>query len=457
MPSTLLILSDQDTGRLVARALRGQGTTVSLHNDAHLALGRLETDRPEVVVIDYDLPGPGGRQVLDELKAWDPDLGLVVVLSETNLEDVLEAVRSGADAFVAKPALVAEILDAWQQAEEAQKARRLKHRARRALDSQNEDDRGFCGMVGVSPPMRALYRAISRVAPSTASVLVCGESGTGKELVARAIHRQSRRSNGPLVSLNCAALAEGVLESELFGHEKGAFTGAVSKRQGRFEQADGGTLFLDEVSEIPASTQVKLLRVLQERSFERVGGNEPITIDVRIVAATNRDLPRLVQLGSFREDLFYRLNVVSLYVPALRERIADVPLLALHFTKLHATRNHKEIPGITDEAQRRLMAYPWPGNVRELENAVERAVVMAEDGTTLGPELFDLGLSSHCRDCAPAIPGASLADIERFAILKTLEMTGGSTTKAAKILGISVRKIQYRLKQYRIDSSSVWN
>ena len=448
MSTTMLILSDQDTGRLVARALRGQGAGVSLLSDAHIALGRLETDRPDVVILDFDAPGPNGKQIIEHLHAWDPDLGIVVILSETSLDDMLAAVRSGADAFVAKPALVADILDAWQQAEDNQQARRLRRSAHRFLGSEKDEDQGFSGMVGVSPPMKALYRAISRVAPSAASVLICGESGTGKELVAKAIHQQSRRAEGPLVSLNCAALAEGILESELFGHEKGAFTGALTLRQGRFEQADGGTLFLDEVSEIPAATQVKLLRVLQERRFERVGGNETISVDVRILAATNRDLPRLVQMGGFREDLFYRLNVVSLYVPALRERIADVPLLALHFAKLQAERNHKQVDEITDEAIRKLMGYPWPGNVRELENAVERAVVMAE-GPLLTADLFDLGFSSHCRDCQPAIPGASLADIERYAILKTLEMTGGSTSRAAKILGISVRKIQYRLKQYR--------
>jgi DNA-binding NtrC family response regulator len=303
-------------------------------------------------------------------------------------------------------------------------------------------------IVGDSPRMKALLELVDQVAKSRASVLVVGESGTGKELIAEAIHRASPRSKMPLVRLNCAALAEGHLESELFGHETVAFTGAVARREGRFKQADQGTLFLDEVSEIPAATQVKLLRFLQERAFERVGGNETLHVDVRIIAATNRDLPVLIAEGKFREDLFYRLNVVSLEIPPLRERASDIPALAMFFLSRYAEENGKRVEGFDDEALGALQAYRWPGNVRELENAIERAVVLCDDGRILRRHLPANIAPKDEPDGPPRIPGSSIDDIERFAILKTLEMCGGSTSKAAAVLGISSRKIQYKLHEY---------
>jgi len=296
--------------------------------------------------------------------------------------------------------------------------------------------------------MKTLLELVEQVAKSRASVLVLGESGTGKELIAEAIHRASPRAKAPLVRLNCAALAEGLLESELFGHEKGAFTGALARREGRFKQADQGTLFLDEVSEIPAATQVKLLRFLQERAFERVGGNETLHVDVRIIAATNRDLTALIAEGRFREDLFYRLNVVSLEIPPLRDRATDIPALAMFFLARYAEENGKRIEGFEDEALGALQAYHWPGNVRELENAIERAVVLCDDGHVARRHLPASIAPKEVPDGPPRIPGSSIDDIERFAILKTLEMCGGSTSKAAAVLGISSRKIQYKLHEY---------
>jgi DNA-binding NtrC family response regulator len=297
--------------------------------------------------------------------------------------------------------------------------------------------------------MQQVFRSITQVAPSRATVLITGESGTGKEVVAAAIHRASPRATGPFIALNCAALSESLLESELFGHERGSFTGADKRRQGRIEQANGGTLFLDEIGEISPALQVKLLRVLQERAFERVGGNETVRVDVRIVAATNQDLRRLVAAGSFREDLLYRLDVVGLHLPPLRDRRDDIPALALHFLKKYAGANGSQATRFSDGALATLAAYDWPGNVRQLENAVEHAVVFAAgdciEASHLPPELHGTEPSNQR---LPAIPGANMLELERYAILKTMEAVGGSTRKTAELLGLSVRKIQYRLRQY---------
>jgi len=331
--------------------------------------------------------------------------------------------------------------------------RRLRAEAGRLRERLSERHR-IHSIIGASPAMQKVFDVVLQVAPSRASVLITGESGTGKELIAAAIHEHSPRAGGPFVKLHCAALAETILESELFGHERGAFTGAVSRRDGRFQQADGGTLFLDEIGEISPQTQVKLLRFLQEREFERVGGNQTIKVDVRIIAATNRDLLQHVKDGKFREDLYYRLNVVSMNVPPLRDRPSDIPLLAAHFLRKYSQANEKTIAGFSDEALERLARYAWPGNVRELENAVERAVVVARgeqiSAADLAPTIT--GTNGHGDGDAPPIPGSTLAEIERYAILKTLEHTGGSTSRAADILGISTRKIQYRLHEYQKGS-----
>jgi DNA-binding NtrC family response regulator len=302
--------------------------------------------------------------------------------------------------------------------------------------------------------MQRLFNRLRQAAKSRSTVLIQGETGTGKELIAKAIHEHSLRSEGPLIRLNCAALAESVLESELFGHEKGAFTGAVARRRGRFEQADGGTLFLDELSEMPISVQIKLLRFLQERELERVGGNETVSVNVRVVAATNRDLKSLVEDGKFREDLYFRLKVVVLEVPPLRARPSDIPLLADHFLRLYAEENDKKVQGFTPEAKEALLAYPWPGNVRELQHAIEQAVVLCEKDR-IGAE--DLPIGPPDREAEPLgllVPGVTLAEVERYTIMKTLEAVGGSPTKAAAILGISKRTIHYRLEEWGVAKSS---
>jgi two-component system response regulator HydG len=296
--------------------------------------------------------------------------------------------------------------------------------------------------------MQEVFNAIEQVAPSKASVLITGESGTGKELVAQAIHQNSPRASAPFVQLHCAALAETLLESELFGHEKGSFTGAAGRREGRFKQADGGTLFLDEIGEISPGIQVKLLRFLQERTFERVGGNETVKVDVRVIAATNRDLPAEMAAGRFREDLYYRLNVVNIEMPPLRARPSDLLPLATHFLRRFAKENGKSIDSFHDEAIERIAGYRWPGNVRELENVIERAVVLC-DGAKLTAKQLPAGVGAVARG-SPRIPGSTLAEAERHLILATLEACGGRTSQAAQMLDISVRKIQYKLHEYGI-------
>jgi DNA-binding NtrC family response regulator len=303
-------------------------------------------------------------------------------------------------------------------------------------------------IVANDPKMRAVLDLVGQVGASKATVLVTGESGTGKELIAEAIHLASARAKAPLVRVNCASLTESLLESELFGHERGAFTGAVARREGRFRQADGGTLFLDEIGEIPLSTQVKLLRFLQDRAFERVGGNETLRVDVRVIAATNRNLAAEISRGTFREDLFYRLNVVAIELPPLRERRGDIPALASFFMRRYADENGKAIDTFSDEVLALLLQYQWPGNVRELENVVERAAVVCEGAQIETKHLPSSVVPTAANGGVPEIPGSTIADIERYAILRTLEACGGSTSKAAGILGVSPRKIQYKLHEY---------
>jgi two-component system response regulator HydG len=322
------------------------------------------------------------------------------------------------------------------QAETTELRARLKERLR------------FDNIIGTSPAMQEVFDVIEQVARSKATVLVTGESGTGKELVAQAIHENSPRSGAPFVKLHCAALAETILESELFGHEKGAFTGAAARREGRFKQADGGTLFLDEIGEISPAIQVKLLRFLQERTFERVGGNEVLKVDVRVIAATNRDLPAEIAAGKFREDLYYRLNVVNVEMPPLRARPSDLLPLATHFLQRFAKENGKAIVAFDDDAVERITAYRWPGNVRELENVIERAVVLC-DGPKLTAKHLPAGVGALPRG-ALRIPGSTLAEVERHLILATLEACGGRTSQAAQMLDISVRKIQYKLHEYGV-------
>jgi DNA-binding NtrC family response regulator len=402
-----------------------------------------------VVLTDLKMPGLDGIGLLEQGRAVAPHAAFVVMTAFGSIETAVEAIKKGAENYVTKPldmgAVTAMVGRALERARLSREAARLREQLHGKFT--------FDHILGDHPSMQRVLKVVTQVAPSRATVLVQGESGTGKELIASAIHHNSPRRDRAFVRLNCASLAENLLESELFGHERGSFTGAVGRREGRFKQADGGTLFLDEVSEIPLPVQVKLLRFLQEREFERVGGNETLRVDVRVVAATNRDLTERVREGRFREDLYYRLNVVQIDVPPLRARRSDIPLLVQRFLAVYNEENARTIRGFTDEALRALMAYPWPGNVRELENAVERAVVLCE-GDTIGIEHLPSGSGSSVRqDVGVLVPGVALAELERMAIVQTLEAVGGSTAKAAELLGISRRKIQYRLKEWGLGGA----
>jgi two-component system response regulator HydG len=369
---------------------------------------------------------------------------VIVMTAFGAVETAVLAMREGAADYLTKPLNMDELLIVLQRELERSRLRKETAQLRQQLTERYR----FENIIGSSPEMQQVFKSIAQVAPSRATVLLTGESGTGKEVVAAAVHHRSPRASKPFVKLHCAALAETLLESELFGHERGAYTGAERRREGRFEQANGGTLFLDEIGEISLATQVKLLRVLQEREFERVGGNQTIRVDVRVIAATNRDLKQLVTEGRFREDLMYRLNVINIQMPPLRRRPSDVPALAAHFLKLYADENEKTVRSIGDAALARLAAYHWPGNVRELENVMERAVVLT-DADTIELSHLPAELTATLQPSgAPPIPGSTLDAIERYAILTTLEAEGGSTSKAAEVLGMSVRKVQYKLQEY---------
>jgi two-component system, NtrC family, response regulator HydG len=441
----ILVVDDEPAARSgLEKLLLEEGYSIDTAEDGAAALEIAREHPPDIVVTDLKMPRMDGMELLKALREQDKDIPVIVATSFQDLGSAVAAMRAGAEDYLPKPidfdALTLVIERALQRREVKVEAENLRRQLR------ERDAEGLQGLIGGSAAMQKVYRVARQVAGSRATVLITGESGTGKGELARAIHALGPRADKPFVSLHCAALAESLLESELFGHEKGSFTGADRRRIGRFEQANGGTLFLDEVGEIPALTQVKLLKVLQERTFERVGGNEPIHTDVRVVAATNRDLAADVQAGRFREDLYYRLNVVHIEMPPLRLRGADVIMLGNHFLRRFALENHKRVEGFTEKARAKLTGYRWPGNVRALENTIERAVVLCQ-GTQIDED--DLPF-----EAAPdgfgtlRIPGSTMSEIEKYAILKTLEACEGSTSRAAELLDISVRTIQYRLHEY---------
>lgn len=448
-PGRVLVVDDERNARsALAEILEEEGYVTATAKDGREAMEMLEDFRPHVVLTDLKMPRLDGLGLLEEGKAALPHVAFIVMTAFGSIDTAVQAITRGAETYLTKPldmnAVLALVARALEKARLASEAAALREQVHRRLS--------FDGILGDHPTMQRVLKMVGQVARSKATVLVQGESGTGKELIASAIHHNSKRSSGPFVRLNCAALAESLLESELFGHEKGSFTGAMSRRAGRFEQAHRGSLFLDEVSEIPMATQVKLLRFLQEHELERVGGNETISVDVRVIAATNRNLKQMVEEGTFREDLYYRLNVVQVDLPPLRARKSDIPVLAHHFLTKYAEENERDL-SFADDALRALMAYPWPGNVRELENAIERAVVLCE-GDIIEAELLPGstgGSPKQSDELGLLIPGITLAEVERIVIERTLDAVGGSTAKAAEVLGISRRKIQYRLKDWSGD------
>jgi len=441
----ILVVDDEANAReALAELLEDDGYETETAADGEKALAMLERFRPNVVLTDLKMPNLDGIGLIERGRPRAPATAFIVMTAFGSIENAVEAIKMGADNYLTKPLDLAAVSALVDRAMEKSLLVSETVELRRRLDERFSFDR----ILGVHPSMQRLLKTVAQVAASRATVLVHGESGTGKELIAAAIHQNSPRRSKPFVKLNCAALAETLLESELFGHERGAFTGATGRREGRFMKADGGTLFLDEVSEIPLAVQVKLLRFLQEREFERVGGNETLRVDVRVVAATNRVLEERVESGEFREDLFYRLNVVQLDVPPLRARRSDIPILAEHFLGKFAEENGRALAGFTDDALLALRLYPWPGNVRELENAIERAVVLTEGTRIEAVNLPSAQGQGDQQDLGVMIPGIRLEELERMAIERTMDAVGGSTSKAAEILGISRRKIQYRLKEW---------
>jgi two-component system NtrC family response regulator/two-component system response regulator HydG len=432
--------------------LREDGYDVAKANDARTGLQLLEKTEADLVLTDLRMPGMDGLELLARIKETRPETMVILMTAYGTVKTAVKAMKLGAEDYLGKPIDVEELEVILQKALEK------KHllEETKTLRERLEHKYRFDNLVGESPEMLAAFKTIRQVAPSSASVLLLGESGTGKELFAQALHQNSPRKHKPFVRVACAALPETLLESELFGHEKGSFTGAVFTRAGRFEAAAGGTLFLDEIGDISPTVQVKLLRFLEEREFERVGGNKTFRVDVRIVAATHRDLKKKLEDGSFREDLYYRLNVIEVHIPPLRERAGDIPLLAQHFLDKFAAANGKQIEGLSDDVLALLLKHAWPGNVRELENALERAVVLASDSLltpahfpTLRGAAGEPARPSAASGSALRIPGSTLAELEREAILRTLEAVGGSTSRAASILDISARKIQYKIKEYQ--------
>jgi two-component system NtrC family response regulator/two-component system response regulator HydG len=443
----ILVVDDEQNARAALRTiLSEEGYEIAEARDGEEGLAKLEEWSPDVVLADVRMPRMDGLALLRKAKETGSDATFVMMTAFASIEAAVEAMKSGAENYLVKPLDVRAVLvflaKALEKRQLLKEAVTLRERVRERFRLE--------GMVGEAPELRAVYDVIRQAASTKATVLILGESGTGKELIAQALHELSPRKDKPFVKVSCAALSETLLESELFGHERGSFTGAVGRKEGRFELADGGTLFLDEIGEISPTVQVKLLRALQTREFERVGGTQTLKVDVRVVAATNRDLAASVKAGRFREDLFYRLNVVAVTLPPLRSRKADIPALVAHFIDKYARNYGKQIEGLAPGTLNALLSHDWPGNVRELENAIERAVVLCK-GTQLTADDLPATLRGPRpagRDVAGLIPGASLYDIEREAILRTLEIVGGSTARAAEMLGISVRKIQYRLKEY---------
>ncbi len=441
----VLVVDDEASARGgLEKLLRQEGYEVDTAESGAVALGIVDEHAIDLVVTDLKMPQMDGVELMKQLRARDRDLPVIVVTAFGDVSSAVSAMRAGAEDYLTKPVDFDSLLLVLERALQRHELKVEAEALRRQL--REREGQGLAGLIGTSPAMQKTYRTALQVASAKATVLITGESGTGKGELARAIHLKSQRAKGPFVPVHCSALAESLLESEIFGHEKGSFTGADRRRIGRFEQANGGTVFLDEVGEISMGTQVKLLRVLQERTFERVGGNEPINVDIRLIAATNRDLTADVQEGRFREDLFYRLNVIHIEMPPLRLRDGDVLMLAHHFLRRFTEENHKRVEGFTDKARAKLIAYRWPGNVRELENAIERAVVLTE-GSTIDEEHLPVGAMPVAKGSL-RIPGATMAELERHAILATLEAVGGSTSKAAEMLDISVRTIQYRLHEY---------
>ena len=447
MKSRVLIADDEKNMRWVLRqALEGEGHEVAEAVDGKEALAAVADQEPDVMILDHKMPAPDGMEVLRRIRARDQQFPIIMLTAHGNVQTAVEAMKAGASEYLTKPFDLEELKISIEKAlrvrELAAEVERLREEIDRDWDVQ--------GIVAADSKMLDVLETMGKVAPTTATVMVYGESGTGKELVARALHRLSPRASKPFISISAGALPETLLESELFGFEKGAFTGAVTAKPGRFEMANGGTLFLDEVGDISPAVQVKLLRVLQERTFERLGGTRSIEVDVRVVSATNRDLQQLIADGTFREDLYYRLNVVPLTIPPLRKRAADIPMLVVHFLDKLGAGDRTISPRAMDA----LVNYQWPGNVRELENTMERVVILSH-GDTIQAEDLPAEVRANVNVCNAGsrcflLPegGLDLEEVELDLVRQALERSGGGVPQAAKLLGLTSKTLEARMERY---------
>jgi DNA-binding NtrC family response regulator len=439
----ILIVDDEpEMCALLSDILKDEGYDVETATSGEQALARMGERDFAVVITDLNMKGMPGMTLLKHIKQRHPDTNVIIMTGFGSIESAIEAMKQGAYDYVTKPVKSDEIALTTQKAVREASLRREVVSLRRAV----EKEYSFNQILGKSKPMQAVFELIRRITPSPSSVLITGESGTGKELVARAVHYNSPRAQGPFIPVNCAAIPENLLESEMFGHMKGSFTDAKADRKGLFEEAQGGTLFLDEISELPLSLQAKLLRVLQEKEIRRVGGTRSIPVDARVIAATNLDLAGEVKAKRFREDLYYRMNVIEVHMPALRERTEDIPLLAMHFIKKYAEPMKKPVAGLTEGALALLMDYAWPGNVRELENVIERGVTLTR-GEKIGSEDLPQAVRGDSGDRHMIEEAAektrTLSEVERAYILRVMEKTAGNKYQAAQVLGID-RKTLYR-------------
>ncbi len=450
-PITILVVDDDQVHRfMLCSLIREWGWRCVEADDGVTAVAAVAKQPYGAVLMDVRMAKMDGREAFTRIQVLRPALPVIIMTAYSSVDDAVEAMQKGAHDYLTKPLDFDRLRLALMRAVDHQQVV-----SRRQLPAE-ERPRLETAIIGSSPPMLELLEMVGYVAPTEATVLIYGESGTGKELVAEALHQNSERRDKPFVKVNCAALAEGLLESELFGHEKGAFTGADKRREGKFVQADGGTLFLDEIGETSQAMQVKLLRVLQEQELQRVGGEATIKVDVRIIAATNRDLEEEVSHNAFREDLYYRLNVVMLTVPPLRTRSADIPELVDHFARKFAEKNRRVLDRVTSECMELLINYPWPGNVRELENAIERGIILMR-----GSELTEKSLPLSIQKQAGRKPdkqlfaeeseSGSLFAVEKQLILKTLEETGGNKSEAARRLGITRKTLLNKLNKYEVE------
>ena len=441
----VMVVDDERTQlEFVGGFLGKAGFEVVLMENSRRALERFRKEPFDLVLTDQRMPEMSGVDLLKQCRAVDPEVAVIIMTAYGSIETAVSAMKEGATDYLTKPLNLEELLLRIERVKRSHQLVRENTELREALQERHRIE----GVIGESGEMQEVLDLVRRVAPSDATVLLRGESGTGKELIAKAIHYASARKNGPLVKVNCAALPETLLESELFGHEKGAFTGAFAMRKGRFEIADKGTLFLDEIGDLPAHLQAKLLRVLQEKEFERVGSNRPINSDVRIITATHGDLEQLMRDGSFREDLYYRLNVVTIILPPLRERRQDLSALIDYFLRKFAEKNGKTIQGFSREARDALLRYDYPGNVRELENLVERAIVLTRDDVIRLGELPLTIKETRASTDDQTNLSAVVEGMERRMIVDALSAAGGVQTKAAESLGISERALRYKLRKY---------